>query len=45
MSQAIKDFQKGQMSSSDFIMKLRDNEVQIDDKLSTLIKKQEAGDT
>ena len=33
------------MSSSDFIMKLRDNEVQIDDKLSTLIKKQEAGDT
>lgn len=45
MSKSIKDFKKGHISASEFTAELRDNEVEIDDKLDLMIKREAAGDS
>jgi hypothetical protein len=45
MSKSIKDFTKGNISASEFTEVLRENEVEIDDKLSLMIKREAAGDS
>jgi hypothetical protein len=45
MSKSIKDFTKGNISASEFTAVLHDNEVEIDDKLALMIKREAAGDS
>mmetsp|Transcript_5577 Transcript_5577/g.3949 ORF Transcript_5577/g.3949 Transcript_5577/m.3949 type:complete len:123 (+) Transcript_5577:317-685(+) len=45
MSKAIKDYSAGKMNVNDFKSALAQNEVQIDNKLDTLIRRHESGDT
>lgn len=45
MSQAIRAYSGGKMNVTDFKNALADNEIKIDNKLDTLIRRHESGDT